>query len=81
MADLAGRCRSWSAERAEREAEENRLRAEREKLEAEQREIERAKTELMDGEALLQTFLKRFGKRREFASVVKAINAYLEKPK
>ena len=71
-------------QRAERErlehearalAEQQRAATERE--EAAQREIERRRVELMDGAELLQTFVARFGSRREFAGVVKAIKAYL----
>ena len=57
-------------------AEQKRQAQEREA--AAQREIERAQNELMDGNAMLAKFVERFGKRKEFAPVVRAINAYLQ---
>lgn len=67
---------------AERQAAEDaRLRAEREKIEAERREVERQAAELMDGKTVLRTFIHRFGKRKEFAPVVKAITAFLQEEK
>lgn len=77
-----------SEERARREAEdraaaalrrqeEERLQAEREKIDAQQREIERQRVELLDGAELLKNFVTRFGRRREFAVVTKAIKEYL----
>lgn len=63
--------------RAERQAAEDKLRAERERVEAEKREIARQQAELDDGATILRRFVERFGKRREFAAVVKAINTYL----
>lgn len=72
-------------QRAERErlAEESRALAEqqrqaKEREAAAQREIERAQIELMDGNAMLAKFVERFGKRKEFAPVVRAITAYLQ---
>lgn len=72
-------------QRAERErlAEESRALAEQqrqaqEREAAAQREIERAQIELMDGNAMLAKFVERFGKRKEFATIVRAINAYLQ---
>jgi colicin import membrane protein len=59
-------------EQRKREAEENaRAKAEREKRRQEQ--------ELMDARAMLDTFVQRFGHRKEFASVVTAIKALLRK--
>jgi hypothetical protein len=52
-------------------------RAEQERIDATRRETERLQNELLDGASMLRKFVERFGKRREFTSVVKAINAYL----
>lgn len=62
-----------------RRQEEARLQAERDRLDAERREVERQQAELLDGASLLKTFVDRFGKRREFAAVTKAITEYLGK--
>jgi colicin import membrane protein len=65
-----------------REAQDKRdaeIKAERERLEAAQREVEAKRNELLDGEAMLRRFVERFGKRREFAAVVKAIGAHLSR--
>jgi colicin import membrane protein len=53
------------------------LREAQERVDAERRETERLQNELIDGDTMLRKFVDRFGKRREFASVVKAINAHL----
>lgn len=45
--------------------------------EAKQREVLRAKNELLDGDAALQSFVIRFGKRSEYSHVLPAIIAYL----
>lgn len=58
---------------AERRAVEEKARKEREAEEAKQREILRQKNELLDGKEMLKTFIQRFGNRKEFASVVEAI--------
>ena len=76
-------------ERAARKAEEDRvakeqaerdraLRAESDRLEAEKREVARQQAELEDGTTILRKFVERFGRRREFAAVVKAIKLHLE---
>lgn len=52
------------------------VRAEREAVEAREREARRQEAELADGQTLLTVFKDRFGKRREFSGVVKAIDAY-----
>lgn len=57
-------------------AEEARLKKERDEIEAREREARRLETELADGQTVLQVFKDRFGKRREFSGVVKAIDAY-----
>ena len=65
---------------AKRQADEAAtLKAQRDKAEVERREIERLQNELLDGADMLRKFVERFGKRREFAAVVKAINAHLNK--
>ncbi len=77
------------AEEARQRAERERLdkearalaeqqRAAQEREAAAQREIERAQVELMDGNAMLAKFVEKFGKRKEFAPVVRAINTYLQ---
>lgn len=63
------------AERARVVAEEAAARA---KLEEERREVERAALELKDGRAVLQAFVDRFGRRKEFAAIVAAIRQFLE---
>ncbi len=65
--------------RQEREAEETRLKAEREMLEAQRRELQKEENEKHDARAMLETFRTRFGHRKEYARVVTAINACLEK--
>ena len=72
-------------ERVKRQAEEERLKVEREKADAARREAEAAireaerfKNELLDGEQMLRTFVQKFGKRAEFAEVVKAIELHLK---
>lgn len=72
-------------ERVKRQVEEERLKAEREKADAARREAEasireaeRIKSELLDGNNVLRMFVQKYGKREEFASVVPAINKYLE---
>lgn len=62
-------------------ATDRRLREEQERLEADRREVERQRIELLDGRALLAKFIERFGKRREFAAVVRAINQFLDSAK
>lgn len=66
---------------AARRAVEERERKMREEVEAKQREIAAAQAELMDGHQLLETFVQRFGKRKEFMPVVSAIKAFLAKHK
>ena len=75
-------------ERVKRQAEEERIKAEREKADAARREAEaairdaeRIKNELLDGEQMLRTFVQKFGKRSEFADVVKVINAHFKESK
>lgn len=65
-----------AAQRAAAAAEEARLKKERDEIEAREREARRLETELADGQTVLQVFKDRFGKRREFSGVVKAIDAY-----
>lgn len=79
----AERDRQDAIARSAREAEQKRLdeeaakvRAEREAVEAREREARRLEAELMDGQQMLAVFKDRFGKRREFSGVVKAIDAY-----
>lgn len=64
------------AERREVEAQQ---RKEREAAEAAQREIQRQQNELLDARVMLQTFKERFGHLRQFAGVVKAIDALQKK--
>jgi len=68
--------------RAEREAldkarreKEKAERKEREALEAAAREEKRKAAELLDAQGMLDTFVKRFGHLKQFAKVVKAIEA------
>lgn len=65
-----------AAQRAAAAAEEARLKKERDEIEAREREARRLETELADGQTVLTVFKDRFGKRREFSGVVKAIDAY-----
>lgn len=65
---------------AERRAVDEKARKEREAEEAKQREILRQKNELLDGTQMLETFVNRFGKRKEFSSVVKSIQDFLKVP-
>jgi colicin import membrane protein len=60
---------------AERRAVEERERKAREAEEAKQSEIDRQQNELLNARAMLQAFRTRFGHRKEFAAVVKAIDA------
>lgn len=64
------------AARKVREELEAKAAAERKAKEEAEREARRLETELMDGATLLTAFKDRFGKRREFAQVVKAIDTY-----
>lgn len=67
-----------SRKRAEEQAAEDaRLKAEQERIEAEKREVARQAQELMDGRALLQTFVDRFSRRREFSGLARAIKEFL----
>ncbi|CAB4180394.1 hypothetical protein UFOVP1040_48 [uncultured Caudovirales phage] len=73
-------------ERAKVEAEEKRLaderarqQAEAERIENERRELERAQNEILDGDEMLQAFNNRFGHRKEYADVVRAIGKYFTK--
>lgn len=81
-----------AAERAEEQAKQDaiererkaladeeaaRLKAEQDRLDAERREVERQAQELMDGRTLLQTFVDKYGRRREFSAPVKAIKEFL----
>lgn len=63
---------------AERRAVEEQKRKEREAEEAKEREMIRLENELLDGEAMLKTFVSRFGKRKEFSPIVKAIQDFLK---
>jgi len=65
-----------AAQRAAAAAEEARLKKERDEIEAREREARRLETELADGQTVLTVFKDRFGKRREFSGVVKAIDSY-----
>lgn len=64
------------AEQKRQDDEAARLRADRERIDAERREVDRLQNELLDGALMLAKFVERFGKRREFAAVVKAIREY-----
>jgi len=66
-------------ERKAREEAEAKERAERDAREAAEREERRQQTELMDGIQMLQTFVERHGKRKEFATIGKSIAAFLAK--
>lgn len=61
-----------------REELEAKAAAERKAKEEAEREARRQEAELMDGQQMLAVFKDRFGKRREFSGVVKAIDAYFE---
>lgn len=78
--------------REAREAEDARLKAERALLEAEARrvreaaaekelELQRELAEVANARELLQTFVKRFGHRPEFAPMVTWINKFLNQPR
>ena len=58
---------------------EAKARVEKEAIEEKQREIQRRANEVLDGAAMLYKFKERFGGRKEFAAVVKAIDAYFAK--
>jgi colicin import membrane protein len=64
-------------ERKEREV----LEAERQRVEAQAREVARRAAELEDGRTILAKFKERFGGKKEFAGVVRAIEAYLKPAK
>ncbi len=55
------------------------LREAQDKVDAERRETERIQNELLDGVVMLRKFVERYGKRKEFAAVVKAITAHFAK--
>jgi hypothetical protein len=58
-----------------RHEEEDRQRKVREQKEAAEREEKRKATELLDAQGVLDSFVKRFGHLKQFANVVKAIEA------
>lgn len=62
---------------AERRAVEERARKEREAREAEEREIQRKKNDVLDGRAMLEAFVRRFGKLPEFSQIASTINEFL----
>jgi len=62
---------------AERQAQEDRDRKARQAEEAKEREIQRQANELIDARAMLETFKQRFGHRKEFATVICAIDELL----
>lgn len=62
-------------ERKVREAEEQRLRAERDAAEMAEREARRKENDLIEADAMLASFVTRFGKIEKYAGVVKAIKA------
>ncbi len=65
--------------RQEQDKRDAELKAAADRLEAQRRETEEKRNELLDGMAMLRRFVERFGKRREFAAVVKAISAHLNR--
>lgn len=67
-----------AARKIEQDRVDAEMKAERDRLDAVRRETERLQNELLDGRAMLTKFVDRFGKRREFAAVVKAIKSFLE---
>lgn len=78
------RAKQETESRKAREAEETRLReerervkAEREKAEAEERERQAERNKLLDGHAMLEAFVDRFGDMPEFSVVVGSIRSYL----
>lgn len=64
---------------AERRAADEVKRKELEARESAERERRRQENELVDARAMLDTFVQRFGHRKEFATVVTAIKALLRK--
>lgn len=60
------------------QAERARLQAEADQIAKERAELEREQAELMDGDTMLRAFLAKFGKRREYAKLVTAINKYFD---
>lgn len=77
QAERAEEARRLEAEREAQRQEADRIAREREALDAERRELEARAAELRDGRAVLQSFLARFGKRKEFAPIVAAIKQFL----
>lgn len=61
---------------AERRAQAEAQRKEREAEEARQREVQRQKNEVLDANAMLSSFVKRFGHLPQFSTVVEAIQDY-----
>lgn len=66
---------------AEQRAIEERKRKAREQEEEKQREIQRRESAVLDANAMLATFMERFGHLEEFAPVVTAITKFLVKGK
>ena len=64
---------------AEQRAIEEKKRKAKEKEEDRQREIQRRANELLDANAMLATFVQRFGHLEEFFSIVSAITEFLAK--
>lgn len=73
----AERRRLEDAQRQEREAEEARQKAERAAKDAKERELKRIAVEHLDGVALLENFVGRFGVLKNFAPVVRDIRKFL----
>jgi colicin import membrane protein len=65
-----------AAEIAEQTKRDAAAKEARDKIDADRREVERLQAELLDGDAMLAKFVDRFGKRKEYAGIVKAIRTY-----
>lgn len=65
-------------ERIDRQRKEFAERQEREAKEAEEREARRLEAEQGEARAVLEMFVRRYGKLRQFKAIVKAINIYID---
>jgi hypothetical protein len=76
IADDEASARLRAAESARLAEQERAAREAQAKIDADRREVQRLQSELLDGGAMLAKFVERFGGRKEFTAVVKAIRAY-----
>lgn len=73
--------RKQAEEDARLKAERDRIRVERIAIEERERKAREDEAELMGGRKMLETFVQRFGRRKEFAPVAAAIKAFLAEAK